>query len=106
MRVLLDECLPRRLKRELIGHDALTVPEVGWAGKRNGELLRLAERDFDAFLTADRRLRFEQRVSAFRIVVIVLAAHSNSLLAMRPLVAKVLEALPEAKPGDVIVIGQ
>jgi len=42
VRVLLDECLPRRLKRELVGHDAKTVPEMGWASKRNGELLALA----------------------------------------------------------------
>ena len=44
MRVLLDECLPRRLKREIVGHDARTVPEMGWASKRNGELLALGYR--------------------------------------------------------------
>ena len=47
MRVLLDECLPRRLKRELVGHDARTVPEMGWASKKNGELLALAPIEFD-----------------------------------------------------------
>ena len=47
MCVLLDECLPRRLKRELLGHDARTAPEMGWASKTNGDLLALAAADFD-----------------------------------------------------------
>ena len=55
MRVLLDECLPRRLKHALVGHDARTTPEMGWASRQNGELLRLAEREFDVFLTVDRK---------------------------------------------------
>jgi hypothetical protein len=52
VRVLLDECLSRPLKRDLLGHDVRTVQEMGWASKRNGEVLRLAEREFDSFLTA------------------------------------------------------
>lgn len=54
MRVLFDECLPRRLKRDLVGHDVRTAPEMGWASKRNGELLALAVGQFEVFLTADR----------------------------------------------------
>ena len=50
MRVLLDECLPRRLKRELVGHDVKTAPEMGWAAMRNGELLALAAAQFDVFV--------------------------------------------------------
>ena len=105
MRVLLDECLPRRLKRELAGHDVRTVPEMGWAGKRNGALLRLAEREFDAFLTADRRLQYQQRLSSFDIAVVVLASRSNSLSDLRLLIPTVLEVLPEAKLGEAMVVG-
>jgi predicted nuclease of predicted toxin-antitoxin system len=72
VRILLDECLPRRLKRELPGHDVRTTPEMGWAGKRNGELLRLAEREFEVFLTVDRKLQRQQNLSAFNIAVIVM----------------------------------
>jgi hypothetical protein len=50
VRVLLDECLPKRLKRELVGHEARTAPEMGWASKRNGELLDLAVGHFEIFL--------------------------------------------------------
>jgi hypothetical protein len=53
VRVLLDESLSKRLKRELVGHDVKTAPEMGWASKKNGELLALAEVEFDIFLTSD-----------------------------------------------------
>ena len=53
MRLLLDESLPRKLKARLAPHEVRTVPEMGWAGKTNGVLLRLAEQEFDVFLTAD-----------------------------------------------------
>lgn len=58
MRILLDECLPKRLKRDLIGHDARTVPEMGWASCQNGDLLGLAQHEFDVFLTVDRNSHF------------------------------------------------
>ena len=76
MRVLLDECLPRRLKRELVGHDAKTAPEMGWASKRNGELLALAVGEFDVFLTADRNVSYQQDRSSFDIAIVVLVARS------------------------------
>ena len=104
MRVLLDECLPRRLKRELVGHDVKTAPEMGWASKRNGELLALAAGEFDAFLTADRNLSYQQDVSAFDIAVIVLAARGNRLDDLRPLVPGLLELLPTAKRRAVTVV--
>ena len=56
MRVLLDECLPRRLKQAIVGFDVATVSDAGWAGKSNGELLGLAADDFDVFVTVDQNL--------------------------------------------------
>lgn len=104
MRVLLDECLPRRLKRELPSHDARTAPEMGWASKRNGELLRLAEREFDVFLTVDRNLQHEQNLASFDIAVIVLVARSNRFEDLRPLMNTVRESLSIAKRGQALVI--
>ena len=104
MRVLLDECLPRRLKRELVGHDVKTAPEMGWASTRNGELLTLAGEQFDVFVTADRNLSYQQDVSAFDIAVVVLAARSNRLDDLRPLVPQLLELLPTAKRRAVTVV--
>ena len=69
MRILLDECVPKRLKRDLVGHDARTVPEMGWASKRNGELLALSEADVDVFVTVDRNLSFQYRGSIAATIV-------------------------------------
>ena len=104
MRVLLDECLPRRLKRELPGHDVRTAPEMGWASKRNGELLQLAQRDFDIFLTVDGNLQHEQNLASFDIAVIVLVARSNRLDDLRPLMNTVRETLSIAKRGEALVV--
>ena len=83
MRVLLDECLPSRLKRDLLEHHVRTVPEMGWAGERSGELLRLAERKLDVFLTVDRHLNHQQKLSEFGIAVIVLVAQRDSWICDR-----------------------
>ena len=105
MRVLLDECLPRRLKRELVGHDVRTAPEMGWASKRNGELLRAAVAGgFEAFVTVDRKLQHQQKLSTFNIAVVVLEAKSNTLADLRPLMPEVLEVLPKAPKGQATVV--
>ena len=105
MRVLLDECVPRRLKRQLVGHDARTVPEMGWASKRNGDLLALASAEFEVFLTVDRNLSYQQDVSAFNIAIVVLVARSNSIDDLRALAPQILEALPTAERGRVTLVG-
>ena len=104
MRVLLDECLPRRLKREFIGHEARTAPEMGWASKKNGELLALAAVDFDVFLTTDRNLSYQQHLSAFNIAVVVLVAPSNRIDDLRPLVPRILETLQNARRGAATLV--
>ena len=77
---------------------------MGWASKRNGELLHLAERQFDVFLTVDQKLQHQQNLSAFNIAVIVLIAASNTLAELRPLMPKVVESLSTAKRGEALVI--
>ena len=80
VRVLLDEQLPRHLARELRGHDVSTVQQKGWAGLKNGELLRMAaDAGFDVFVTADRNLEFQQNLSQTGLGVILLVAPSNAL---------------------------
>ena len=101
MRVLLDECVDRRLAREIAGHEVITVPDAGWASTKNGELLGLAQKKFDVFVTVDRNLSFQQRLTTFSIAVVILRARTNRLIDLRPLIPKLLEALPRAKPGEV-----
>ena len=105
MRVLLDECLPKRLKRELAGHEVQTVPEAGWAGRKNGELLQLAAGKFDAFITIDRSLVFQQKVARLSFGVVVLRARSNRLADLQLLVPELLRALGAIRPGEVVRVG-
>ena len=102
MHILLDECLPKRLKRDLVGHEARTVPEMGWASKRNGELLALAAGQFDVFLTVDRNLSFQQDIGRFKIAVVVMVAKGNKHADLQPLMADVLSVLGAAKSGQVV----
>jgi len=72
MRVLLDECLPRRLKAELSDHEVRTAQEVGWAGLKNGELLRVAAGQFDVLLTVDRNIAYQQNLRGLAIGVLAM----------------------------------
>jgi hypothetical protein len=101
MRVLLDECVPRALRKELLGHEVKTVAEVGWAGVKNGELLQLAARQFDLLLTVDRNLEYQQNFAGLALAVIVLHAPSNDVAVLRPLMPAVLAAISASKPGKV-----
>jgi hypothetical protein len=105
MRVLLDECLPEGLRAELPGHQVLTVRQAGLAGKKVGDLLTAASGRFDAFITMDRSLQWQQQVSAFDLGVVIIRARSNSLLSIRPLVPDLLRLLPIVSPGQVVRVG-
>lgn len=105
MRVLLDECLPRRLKTLLTNHETMTVPGMGWAGLSNGQLLGRASELFDVFVTIDRGVASQQVVSRYRLAVVVLRARSNRLADLRPLVPALDEALGKAEPGQVSFVG-
>jgi PIN like domain len=99
--VLLDECVPRALRKELRGHEVMTVAEVGWAGVKNGELLQLAARQFDLLLTVDRNLEYQQNFIGSALAVIVVHVPSNDVAVLRPLMPAVLAAVSETKPGKV-----
>jgi len=104
MRVLLDECLPRRLGSELTGHVVSTVPQAGWAGISNGKLLTLIAGHYDAFLTVDKNLPAQQKTAALSFGVIVLRAPSSRLADLRQLVPQTLEALTTLQPGKIVIV--
>lgn len=101
MKVLLDECIDRRFAKEIEGHEVVTVPQVGWAGIENGELLRRAQEQFDVFVTVDRNLSFQQHLPQFSIAVIVLQAPTNRLKDLRPLVPQLQRKILDAPEGQV-----
>jgi hypothetical protein len=101
---LLDECVPARLARELAAHNVTTVQRRGWAGIKNGDLLRLAQSDFDVLITVDRRISEQQELRDFAIAVVLLRAETNRLEDLRPLAGKILEKLADAPAGEISVV--
>ncbi len=105
MRVLLDECLPRKLKNDLASHEVATVPEMGWGGTKNGALLSLAQAKFDAFITADQNMQYQQNLRVGTIRIIVLVAPNNRLDTLRSLFPEVLHALETMCDGELVRVG-
>ena len=105
MRILLDECAPRPLKRELPDHEIRTVVEMGWSGKKNGELLRLMNQEgFMLLLTTDQNLRYQQNLKQTGVAVVVLVARSNRLSDLIPLIPNVREVLNTITSGEIIEV--
>ena len=105
MRILLDECVPRPLKRELTDYEIRTVVEMGWSGKKNGELLQLmVQESFTILLTTDQNLRYQQNLQQAGVAVVVLVAPSNRLPDLVPLIPSVRSLLGTIRPGEVIEV--
>ncbi|NOS82671.1 MAG: DUF5615 family PIN-like protein [Nitrospira sp.] len=105
MRLLLDESVPARFRRSLPKHSVKTVVEMGWGGVRNGDLLALAAKEFDAFLTVDKNLPYQQNMATLPVAVIVLVAYSNELTALLPLVRNLEQALDRLQPCTFMRVG-
>lgn len=104
MHILIDECLPKKLKRELTGHTAFTVQERGWAGMKNGELLQRAEKEFNVWVTADQNIEYQQNLKQFDIAVVVMVAPRNELESLLPLMPRLQEALRTIQPQQIVYI--
>jgi len=102
--VLIDECLPKKLAKEITGFEVITVPEAGWAGKQNGELLKLASKDFDIFITIDQNLTAQQAISKTGLSVMVISAKSNRFNDLQPLIPKIIESINSIKPNSIVKI--
>jgi hypothetical protein len=107
VKILLDECVPRALKQaaHASSHVFRTVQEAGWAGKKNGDLLELAEKGFDVLITLDTNLRYQQNLAGRRIALIVVRAASNRLAELAPPFPACIEALDKINPGECVYIG-
>jgi predicted nuclease of predicted toxin-antitoxin system len=107
MKLLLDECLPRKIKFLFSGsgHSCETVREAGFGGKENGELLSLAEGKFDVLITVDKSLKHQQNISNRRIAILVIRAASNDIDDIRPHVPEMLVELQSIRPGQIVEVG-
>ena len=105
MNVLLDECLPRKLKRILEPHICRTAPEVAFAGNKNGVLLGLVEASgFDVFVTMDTGIKYQQNLAGRTIAVIILRANSNRLKDVLALVPACMEMIQRIQPGMAVIV--
>jgi len=104
MRILLDECLPKKLKKDFLNHEVKTVPEMGWAGRKNGELLPLAENHFDIFITSDQNLQYQQNLKGRFITIFVLKSPNSRYETLKLLIPNVLEKINRELEKGVIEI--
>ena len=104
MKLLLDECVTRYLKRDLAGHEVHTVEEAGFKGLENGDLLNAASGVYEVLITVDQNLPYQQNIAGLNIAILILAAKRNSYVRLKPLIPRGLSALESMKVGDVIPI--
>jgi predicted nuclease of predicted toxin-antitoxin system len=104
MKILLDECVDRRFGRELEGHVVRTVPQMNWAGIKNGELMALAAANFDIFITVDRNLSYQHDISKFDIAMLVIHSVSNRLEDLKPFAKLVIASLDAPVNGSATVL--
>lgn len=98
MRILLDECVPWPVQKLLVGHDCATVQQQGWGGIKNGELLRLAEPEFDLFITTDQNIRYQQNLAGRRIPILELS--TNNIRRLRAAASMIQSAVAAAQKGE------
>jgi hypothetical protein len=104
MRLLFDEGTPWPLRHYLPGHEVFTTKYMGWDGKTNGELLALARDGFDVLITVDQSMPYQQNIDEGDVAVVVLAARTNDVDDLRPLVPELLHQLHFLKRGEVVRI--
>jgi predicted nuclease of predicted toxin-antitoxin system len=102
MKILLDECTPRLLKRLLSEFEISTVQDMGWTGVTNGALLAMAEGEFDVFVTTDKNLRYQQNLTGRRLAIIELP--TNQVPVVASLVPTIKEALVNIDVGEFVEI--
>lgn len=106
MKLLIDECLPRKLKKYFIEHQVSTVQEMGWSGKKDRELLQQASVEFDVFITIDQNLQYQQNLRGFAIAIVLLGAKSNKIADLEPLISRLHQALQTIQSGDLVEINR
>lgn len=106
MTLLFDENIPRKLKWRLVerGVEVVTVPERGWAGMKNGELLDRAEEEFDVLLTMDQGLEYQQNLEGRQLAIVNIVAPTNEYDTLLPLVPAIVEAVRGITNGEVATV--
>lgn len=102
MKLLLDECIPARLRLDFQGHEVCTIEQAGLKGLKNGTLLRLASRDFDVLITVDQKIPYQQNLSDLSIAILIMVARSNRYSELKTLVPRTLQAISSIREGEIV----
>ena len=102
--MLLDHCVPRRFGRLLTGHEVKTTHEMGWSALSNGRLLAQACPRFDAFLTVDQNVQFQQNLATLALPVGIMVAANNRFESLAPYATAVLDWLSRPLTREVVRI--
>ena len=100
MKIIIDECVPHIVKKRLPDREIKTVQEMGWAGVKNGELLKFVEAEFDVFITSDKNLRYQQNLQNRSLAILLLP--SNQIPIVKNLMPQIDEELERIKLGDFV----
>ena len=108
MKILVDECLPAPIIDSLtpFGHERKTVREIGLGSKKNGELLALADGEWDVLLTNDKNIKYQQNMTGRRISILILSARSNRLRDLLPLMPACAQVLRSIQSGQIVEVGR
>ena len=104
MRILLDECVNPRLRDAFPGHEVITVAEANWRTMRDSELLSLASRLFDVFVTTDRGFASQHNLKNLAVGIVLIRVRKNRMEYYRPLLSALLDAVERVQPGQIIEV--
>lgn len=104
LNILLDECVDRRLRRHLTGHNVKTVQECGWSGLENGELVAKIGIQFELFITFDKNMLHQQNIAKYPMAFMVVTRPSQNPDDLKPMAEKIILALPSIKNGTCIQV--
>ena len=100
MKILLDECVPFKLKNVLSGHHVYSVNMMAWAGVKNGDLIKLADNQFDVFITIDKNLSYQQNLSRIRMAIVLISVKNNKVDTILSKSNELLKLLSDLKPAQ------
>lgn len=104
MKLLLDECVPGRLKRDFADYEIFTIDEAGFKGLKNGNLIGASSGIFDVLITVDKNIEHQQNRDRLPIAIIILSAKGNRYESLSPLISEALKVLENVKIGEIIKI--
>ena len=102
MNILFDGCVPRALRKFLAGHQVQTAQQLDWGELQNGDLIRAAEEKFDALVTADKNIRYQQNVTGRKIAILVLP--TNRWPVLQTMTGRIADVVNGLKAGDFVQI--